>query len=172
MWFTTKKLLLPYVLNMFSPQTMSENISPSKSKYITDMQISKCLTLDWFALSQRAMASELGCDQSTVQQTLNYYNYKTFVERRRAIGCPQKTWIADDRQMIRDGHEARWGEWNRYLTRSARGSCNKVCVARRVYLVVTYQSLGFHRQIAFCTLHLHNIDQSRPRGAKGWCGVR
>ena len=69
---------------------MKENIFHSKYKRITDMQITQCLTLNQFGLSQRAIASELECNQFTVHRTLKHYDYKTFVEHQRPIGHPRK----------------------------------------------------------------------------------
>ena len=97
---STRKFFTCFVLTAFLPQTMKENTFRSKYKHITDVQITKCLTLNQFGLLQRAIASELGCNQSTVQWTLKHYDYKTFVEHQRPIGCPRKPLIADDRHIV------------------------------------------------------------------------
>ena len=57
---------------------MNKNTPPSEFKYLTDIEVTKCLTLVRFWIPQSEITLELGCHQSTVSHILKTYNYKTF----------------------------------------------------------------------------------------------
>jgi transposase len=79
---------------------MSDNIPPSGYRHLTDVEIAKCLTLEKAKWSQRAIADELRCNQSTIQRALTKYNYDTFVTRQTHPGRPRKTTKEDDRHLV------------------------------------------------------------------------
>ena len=51
-------------------KTMAQDNAHPGYKQLTDIQNTKCLTLDRNRKTQRAIATELGCDYSTVSRTL------------------------------------------------------------------------------------------------------
>jgi len=56
---------------------MDENTPPSGYRHLSNVEIMQCLTLDKIGWSQRAIADEVKCSQSTVNRVLKEYNYET-----------------------------------------------------------------------------------------------
>jgi AraC-like DNA-binding protein len=80
---------------------MDENLPPSGYKHLSDVQVTKCLTLARFKMPQADIARELGCSQSTVNRLLQTYKYDTFQGRVPTPGPARKTTQTDDRLLIR-----------------------------------------------------------------------
>ena len=79
---------------------MDENTPPSGYRHLSNVEIMQCLTLDKIGWSQRAIADEVKCSQSTVNRVLKEYNYETFTQRKHHPGPPRKTTKEDDRHLI------------------------------------------------------------------------
>jgi len=79
---------------------MDENTPPSGYRHLSDVEVMKCLTFDKDGWTQRAIADELNCSQSTVNRILKEYDYKTFTQRRQHPGPARKTTKEDDRHLI------------------------------------------------------------------------
>src|SRR5271170_5337143 len=79
---------------------MDENTPPFGYRHLSDVEVTKCLTLDKSGWSQRAIAEEVKCSQLTINRLLKEYDYETFSQRNQHPGPARKMIKEDDRHLI------------------------------------------------------------------------
>src|SRR5271170_5870680 len=79
---------------------MDENTPPFGYRHLSDVEVTKCLTLDKSGWSQRAIAEEVKCSQLTINRLLKEYNYETFSQRNQHSGSARKMITEDDKHLI------------------------------------------------------------------------
>jgi len=58
---------------------MDQNTRSSGYRYLSDIDVAKCLSLAKMCAPQEEIARELHCSQSTVSHLLHQYKFETFV---------------------------------------------------------------------------------------------